>query len=277
MTRLIKLFVCPIICLATALIPTAVAPNATAHSASFASAEAKIDRSGQLELKVRFDLLAFVLHQSPSHSSHAATDRFFTASDETIGDILIEAKTRFSDALRVRCGDATASIFEVEFPMVQDLREIQRRSNNSHHSLMVDVTVHGRVPESAEQVAFGFSSSFDQLVLTVDRPGEAFHVESLDPGGMSSTLTLNMDAPLPPKLAGDAAMMSSEPLIADPELKQNLPDHYSLTSMLIHPVGIVSTIICVTIMTMLIWIFIIRQQIDLLQRFHNNKLNQRPD
>ena len=248
MTRLVQLFVFPVICFSAAMVPAAIAPIAAAHSASSASAEAKVDREGRFKLRVHFDLIAFVSHQSGSHSSHDTTDRFFEASDAAIDGVLIDAKARFIDALRVTCGDVEASIETVVFPTVQEAREIHQSTNKPHHSLMVDVTVLGRVPESAEQIAFGFPAAFDQLVLTVDRPGEAFHVEALEHGSMSSTLTLHLDAPLPSKLKTDASMT------VVPSLEQEPSSSSFLIDMLTDPVGVASTIICATMMVMLIWI-----------------------
>lgn len=254
MSRVVQLCRFSAICFAVAFVCASFTLDALAHPASFPSAQVKVDRSGRLELQVHFDLVAFVLGQAHSHIGDHATDHFLDAPDDDISNLLADAQARFADTLRIVCGNTEASIDAIVFPTIQDVHEIRQSLNTRHPSFMVDAAVLGSVPESAEQIAFGFSPSFDQLVLTVDRPGEAFHVEALESGQMSSALTLNLQAPWPSKLKSDAPMDYSARLTVDPSSAQKPPGDSFLIGILTSSIGITSIVICTTILVMLILI-----------------------
>lgn len=250
-----KLFTLSALCLAANFVFAALAPNAVAHPASLPSVQAKVDRSGRLEIQVHFDLVAFALGQAHPHVGDHATDHFLGAPDDVINDVLADARIRFTDTLRVVCGETEASIDTIIFPTIQDVREIQESLATRHPSFMVDATILGSVPESAEQIAFGFSPSLNQLVLTVDRPGEAFHVEAIEPGNMSSTLALDLQAPWPSKLANNVPMDYPAMPAANPSSGETAPNGYSLTGVLTSSTGIASVIICAAIVVVFAWVF----------------------
>src|SRR4051794_9229547 len=78
---------------------------ALAHPARLASAIAKIDRDGNVNVAVNIDLLAFILNDTPQRVSDADMNALLNAPADQLGTQLADAKDRLLRGSRLKDGE----------------------------------------------------------------------------------------------------------------------------------------------------------------------------
>lgn len=164
-----------------------------AHPAQYASANVKIERDGRFLIRVKFDMPAFVLNDTPARIDDAAMRSLLTESPEELQPRLDEAKQRLLHGLRIRCGDTIVRGESAEFPVAPDVL----RNRGSRLPLMMEAALVGKLPALTDSIAMRFPDVLGTVVFNVERPGEEALSEPVEEGQFSAELSLRWEEEAP--------------------------------------------------------------------------------
>lgn len=168
--------------------------GAAAHPAYLTGADARIDPDGSLHLTMQFDTLAFVLNDTSARIGNEPMEALLNGPRADLETRLAGAKARFLHGLVVATDLGAATTAAVEFPDVQAVLA-WRDARRPVLPVVLPVNVKGALPPRATSVTFRFPAVFDQVVLTVERPGEEPSAEPLAAGAVSTALPVRLDPP----------------------------------------------------------------------------------
>lgn len=176
-----------------------------AHPAQLVAAQAKIDPASHVRIRATFDLLAFVLNDTPARIDDASMNQLLDGPPDVLERNLENAKQRWLHGLVVRCGANRVSLDRatLRFPTVADVQRWRVSGITPRLPVIQEAVVEGVLPAGAKTIDFRFPDVLGSVVLTVERPGEEPFSEPVEPGDFSSTL--------PIRLASDLATSSAVP------------------------------------------------------------------
>ena len=165
-----------------------------AHPANFASAGAKIQSDRAFTVQVRFDLLAFVLDDTPYRIGDGPMNALLDGPSDALQAQLTEAQQRFRTDFQVSGG----AVDTVAFPTVADVHTWRDSGIRQRLPVMQTVTMSGHLDPGAKTVAFRFPSVLGMVVLTTEVPYQEPISEPLDPGAISTPVDVTPGAPPTP-------------------------------------------------------------------------------
>ncbi len=166
--------------------------SAGAHPTCLTAAVATIEPTGEFRLTMQFDTLAFALNDTSARIGNEPMDALLAAPRAEMESRLAGAKRRFGHGLTVTSDQGPASVTAIEFPnagMVYAWRDEKKPVL----PVVLSATVTGRLPAGAGSVTFRFPAVFDQVILTVERPGEEASTEPVEAGMKSATLPVRLE------------------------------------------------------------------------------------
>jgi hypothetical protein len=176
-----------------------------AHPARLVAASANIERDGRFRVLVKFDLLAYVLNDTPARIDDASMNALLDGPDDALDARLRDAGERMLHGTLVLCDPAptpTQRIVRgqaVHVPTVADVHRLRDSGVVPRLPVMGEVSVEGRIPDDATSVAFRFPEVLGPVVLTVERPGEEPCSEPIEAGCTSSSYAIHLSAPVSPQ------------------------------------------------------------------------------
>lgn len=197
------------------------------HPANIPSARAKIQPDGTLDLRVRFDILAFSLDQSPNDVGDGPMNALLDGPVSDLQARLTEAQARFRKNIRLISDNGSGTIDSISFPTAQDIHTLVDGGEGPRLPVMMTVTVSGHFPTGAHTTAFRFPDVLGSVVLTTELPYTEPISEPVDAGTSSTPVTLptaaevkaKEDAMLAPRTAPSISKTTPDPK----EIKKNSP------------------------------------------------------
>lgn len=179
-----------------------------AHPANIPAATAQIQADGTYEVRVRFDVLAFLLEETSLRVSDGPMNGLLDGPDEELRNRLADGEKRFREELRVSGDAGAATVDSVVFPTAEEIVRWRDSGIQPRLPVMGTVTIRGHLPVGAKTVSFRFSDLLGTVVLTTELPYREPVSEPLDPGAVSTPLPL----PTADEIAqAKAAMLAPRP------------------------------------------------------------------
>lgn len=144
---------------------------AVAHPPVAASAILKIDRSGQVEIIVDHDVLAFALNDTSQNIPDGPMLDLLHAPEQVLELSLQEAAQRFETLCSLTADGVRVPVTIVTYPSVAEVREHKRRRPDYPLPFKRDLYARATLPLASRAVAVRFPEMLGTIVLTVDRPG----------------------------------------------------------------------------------------------------------
>ena len=172
------------------LLSAALTP-ASAHPAYLTVAQATIKAGGEFQITMQFDTLAFALNDTSARIGNAPMEALLAGPPSALQAQLDEAKRRFIHGCEVVTDRGPAVVPAVVFP---DAADVAAWCATSTPVLPVTLPVRmtGHLPSGAGSVAFRFPFVLDQVILTVERPGEEPTAEPVDAGETSTAWPIRL-------------------------------------------------------------------------------------
>lgn len=170
------------------------APAGTqAHPAALTSAEATVEADGRWRVTAHFDTLAFALNDTSARIGNAPMEALLAGPRATLEARLADARGRFVRGLRVDTDRGPGTVETTEFPTADQVLAWQA-TTTPVLPVTLPVKVTGRLPAGAARVACRFPDVLEQVILTVERPGEEPFAEPVEAGRLSTALPIKVAA-----------------------------------------------------------------------------------
>jgi hypothetical protein len=165
-----------------------------AHPATLSSADAKLDADGHVEVRFTFDLLAYVLNDTSARIPNEPMDELLDGPSDELKHQLADAAGRFSRSFTILADNGTAvPLDSLKFPSVEEVLAWKRSmTKDTRLPVVLELSAQAHLPAGTRSVAFRFPQVLDQVVLTVERPGEEAESFALEPGETSPALPVTM-------------------------------------------------------------------------------------
>ena len=167
---------------------------AHAHQAYLTVAQATIEPDGGFHLVMQFDTLAFALNDTSARIGNPPMEALLAGQRPALEAALAEAKGRFAHGLTVTTDRGVATLRSIDFPGAAEV-SAWKESATPVLPVVLPVRVVGQLPPGATSVTFRFPAIFDQVILTLERPGEEPVSEPVETGTFSTAWPLRTEMP----------------------------------------------------------------------------------
>lgn len=161
---------------------------AARHPANIPVARAKVQVDGSVELKVRFDILAFVVDQTPTDVLDAPMNALIDGPEIEMQRQLDLAERRFKRSLRLTGNGAEGTFGSFTFPTAKAIHDQIAAGPETRLPVMVTLTIPGHLPAGASSVSLQFPEIMGEVVLTTEFPYLEPVSEAVEPGSASTVL-----------------------------------------------------------------------------------------
>jgi len=172
----------------------ALTPVAFAHPANVPVARAKVKVDGTFELTVSFDILAFVLDQTPEIVLDAPMNGLLDGPVADLQERLTAAQKRFLESFSI--GDAAhpGVVDSVDFPSATDIHKVVDGGQMPRLPVMMTATFRCHLKAGVNRISFHFPEVLGPVVLSTEFPYKEPVSESIEPGESSTSLELPTQA-----------------------------------------------------------------------------------
>jgi len=207
--------------LALLLVVLGAGGRCAAHPASIAAATAKVQPDGHFSVEARFDLLAFVLDDTPQRIGDGPMNALLDGPAPDLQAHLAEAEGRFRRDFQVSSGSGPGVVDAVAFPSLADVQKWRDSGIKPRLPVTMTVTVQGHLPPGAASVSFRLPDVLGMIVVTTEFPYREPVSEPVEAGAFSTPLPLT--APLPAPVTPAPAVTPAAPAtgkVTAPKLKR---------------------------------------------------------
>lgn len=192
-----------------------------AHPGNIPAAKAKVGVDGSVEMKVRFDILAFVCDATPLDVADEPMNELLDGASTELQSRLNEARGRLERTLKLLGDGQMGAIASIDFPTAEEVIDTAKRNGEQRLPVMLTAIVQGHLPKGAKKVAFGFPAVLGDVVLTTEFPYQEPISEPVSAGSVSTALNIPTAQQV---AAAAAAMQSRRPvLITEKPVKDTAP------------------------------------------------------
>lgn len=182
-----------------------LAVSVFAHPANIPVARAKVQPDGSFELSVRFDLLAFILEETPTAVADPPMNALLEGPRFKLQERLNESKERFAREMGVGDGSSNGTLEITDYPTANGVHDYVDTGVQPRLPVMMMVTLKGHLPAGGRKVAFRFPEVLGTVVLTTEFPYREPVSEPVEPGSASALQTVPTQAEV---LALQTSMLS---------------------------------------------------------------------
>lgn len=176
--------------------------SAFGHPANIPVARAKVQVDGSIELSFTFDILAFVLDQTPQIVLDAPMNALLDGPQKDLQDRLDSSRRRFLEGLQIGEPGSIGAVDSVDFPTAAQVRQAAD-GQTPRLPVMMTATLKCHLPGGVRKVSFHFAEVLGPVVLTTEFPYIEPLSESVEPGDSSAPL----DVPTAAQVAAAKASM----------------------------------------------------------------------
>lgn len=163
---------------------------AAAHPANIPVARAKVAVDGTIEFTVSFDVLAFVLDQTPELVLDKPMNGLLDGPAKDLQVRLTAAKQRFLEGFSIGDASAPGVVDACDFPSAADIHKVIDAGQTPRLPVMMTATLECHVRPGERKVSFQFPDVMGPVVLTVEFPYIEPISQSIDPGESSEALDI---------------------------------------------------------------------------------------
>ena len=161
------------------------------HPAGIALAKASVDVNGNIELKLRYDLLAFALEQTSAEVSDPPMNALLDGPQENLQKRMDESSARLRDSLKITSELGDGSIDSISYPSAADIRSYSAAVGPVRLPVMLTVRVKAHLPKGARRLSVRFPDILGTLVYTAEFPYQEPISEPVEAGNASRFLSLS--------------------------------------------------------------------------------------
>ena len=184
-----------------------------AHPASIAAATAEVQPDGRFAVQARFDLLAFVLDDTPQRIGDGPMNALLDGPASELQAQLGAAGGRFQRDFQASGGSGPGVVDAVVFPSVEDVQRWRDSGVKPRLPVTMTVTVRGHLPPGAASASFRFPNVLGMIVVTTEFPYREPVSEPVEAGAFSTPLPLTaallVPAPVTPAAPAAAAAVAA--------------------------------------------------------------------
>jgi hypothetical protein len=169
---------------------TALVAALVMHPGGVPSALAKVGGDGSVHLRVRFDVLSYVLDQTPAETSESSLRKLVALPSNELDERLEEAEGRFKKTLVFSASGARVQVASVEFPSASIVQETVK--NHAHLPALMPVTATAKLPAGSTNFSLRFPDVMDTVILTIERHGHEPHSEKVKSGRSSKAVAVKV-------------------------------------------------------------------------------------
>ncbi len=171
----------------------ALATFAVAHPANVPVARAKVQVDGHVDLSVTFDILAFILDQTPELVLDAPMNGLLDGSPTDLQARLDAAKKRFTEGLSIGGPDNPGVIDSISLPTALEIRQ-SVVGQQPRLPVMMTATIRCHFKKGTSKSRFQFTEVMGPVVLSTEFPYQEASSESVEPGDWSQELMIPTQA-----------------------------------------------------------------------------------
>lgn len=164
-----------------------------AHMQEFASATATVKPDGRYAVDLTFDVLAFVLDESPDTVMDFPMNELLDGPDNVLGTGLDAAKARFKNEFAVLENQRQGTVDSMVFPSLADIQRHKDASPLTRLPVMLMTSLEGSLPAGARSVAFRFPSKLGMVSLTLVRPDLSIDVMMVTAGVPTDPVPIKLE------------------------------------------------------------------------------------
>ena len=165
-----------------------------AHPANIPISRAKVSPNGSFDIEITFDILAFVLDQTPQVVLDAPMNGLIDGPVRDLQDRLNAAKTRFLEGFVVGETSKNAVIESIQFPTAAEIHQVVNSGQLPRLPVMMTVKLRGHLNPGVQKINYHFPEVMGTVVVTTEFPYTEAQSESVDPGESSALLTIPSQA-----------------------------------------------------------------------------------
>ena len=188
-----------------------------AHPASIAAATAKVQADGRFAVQARFDLLAFVLDDTPQRIGDSPMNALLDGPAADLQAHLSEAEGRFRRDFQASGGSGPGVVDSVAFPSVADVQQWRDSGVKPRLPVTMTVTVSGHLPPGASSISLRFPDVLGMIVVTTEFPYREPVSEPVEAGTFSTPLPLIAALTVPAPEAAPAVPVAKKVAASAPE------------------------------------------------------------
>ena len=192
---------------------------ASAHPAFLTSAELVIAPDGSFHGRADFDTLAFALNDTSSRIGNEPMEQLMIGPREALEAQLADARGRFLHGFQVTTDAGTGVVDSLEFPGADQILQ-WRDTRRPVLPVVIPVTMKGHLPGGTHRLTVRFPAVLEQVVLSVERPGEEPFLQPVEAGTESTPLPVQLVALPGTKIASGKMGTGVKPLTASAELEK---------------------------------------------------------
>ena len=170
-----------------------------AHPAFLTSAELTVAADGNFRGRAEFDTLAFALNDTSSRIGNEPMEALLAGPREALEAQLSEARARFLHGFQVATDAGPGEVDQLDFPSADAVIQ-WRDARRPVLPVVIPVTVSGHLPAGARRLAVRFPAVLEQVILSVERPGEEPVFQPVEAGAESPGLSVELAAVAGPKV-----------------------------------------------------------------------------
>lgn len=160
------------------------------HPANVCAGVAKVKPDGSVLLRIRFDILAFILEETPADITDGPMNLLLDGPVKNLEDRLAEAKERFKKHITLLGDGKVVSFDTYPFPTADEVLKTANSSGKQRLPVMMIVSLTGHLPKGTRTVSFKFPELLGTVILTTEFPYQEPVSEPIEPPHTSTALRI---------------------------------------------------------------------------------------
>lgn len=168
--------------------------DAAAHPPVATSAIIKVSPSGEVDLTLTHDVLAFALNDQSQNIPDGPMFELLNGPSEVLAASLREAATRFESLCVLSAGGKRVPLRVVAYPRVSAVYEVKAKKPAYPLPIKLELHATAAIPATSTSMKIRFPEMLGIVVLTIDRPGQEPVALPLDPNELSPEFVISLRA-----------------------------------------------------------------------------------
>ena len=181
-----------------------------AHPAFLTSAELTVAADGSFHGRAEFDTLAFALNDTSARIGNEPMEELLAGPREALAAKLSDAKGRFLRGFQVTTDAGPGEVDQIDFPSADAILQ-WRDARRPVLPVVIPVTLSGHLPTGAHRLAVRFPAVLEQVILSVERPGEEPTFQPVEAGAESPPLPVELAANATARVASGRTPRDAQP------------------------------------------------------------------
>ena len=179
--------------------------KASAHPANVAGGRARIKTDGTFTMEARFDLLAYLVGETPIKVSDAPMNALLDGPPENLQKALKLAETKFVRETALKADNGAGTIDSIQFPTLAQVQDWRDNGLPPRLPVMLVTRITGHFPAGARTVSFGVPPLLGTFVLSEEVENQEPFTQALENGALSTPFPLLTGLPQPtPQTPGES-------------------------------------------------------------------------